>query len=328
MLRLETGDRQDAALRLYTRAGFRRCGAFGAYASMRPDAVVGSVFFEKPPGVEIRPIRGRFGAEISGLDLSHDLPDAAFRCIEQAWFDASFLVFRDLLMTPGQHIAFTRRFGPLHIMTPLHYNHPGHPEVMVLSNLEAGGKPLGIRRAGMGWHSDGEDKQIPNAGSFLYAHVAPPEGGDTLFADMYAAYETLSDIMKQRIAGKRARFSRVDMHHVHYPHEPALTDEQKRDRPDVYHPLVRTHPRSGRRSLYIGRWARDVEGMDPDEGRALIQELFAYASGEPFVYRHQWRVHDAVLWDNRCMLHSATPFDEARFTRLMHRTTLEGDVPA
>jgi len=327
MLRLETGDRQGAAMRLYTHAGFRQCNAFGAYAAMRPDAIATSVFFEKPVGVAIRPITENFGAEIIGLDLSHGLDDAAFRCIEQAWFDASFLVFRNLVMTPDQHIAFTRLFGPLHIMTPLHYNHPDHPEVMVLSNLEEGGKPLGIRRAGMGWHSDGEDKQVPNAGSFLYAHVVPPEGGDTLFADMYAAYEALPETMKQRIAGRRARFSRVDMHHVHYPHEPALTEEQKRERPDVFHPLVRTHPRAGRKSLYIGRWARDVEGIDPDEGRALIEELFAHASSERFVYRHRWRTHDAVLWDNRCMLHSATPFDERRHTRLMHRTTLEGDVP-
>jgi taurine dioxygenase len=277
--------------------------------------------------VEIRPIQGRFGAEIIGLDMSDELSDVEFSRIERAWFDASLLVFRDLDMTPEQHIAFTRRFGPLHIMTPLHYNHPGHPEVMVLTNLEEGGKPLGIRRAGMGWHSDGEDKRLPNAGSFLYAHEIPAEGGDTLFADMYAAYDELPEGTKRRIAGRRARFSRADMHHVHYPHEPALTEQQKRDRPDVFHPLVRTHPRSGRKALYIGRWARDVEGMDADEGRALIEELFAYASSERFVYRHRWRRHDAVLWDNRCMLHCATPFDEDRYTRLMHRTTLEGDVP-
>jgi alpha-ketoglutarate-dependent taurine dioxygenase len=278
-------------------------------------------------GVAIYPIKRRFGAEIVGLDLSDDLADAEFRRIEQAWFDASLLVFRDLVMTPEQHISFTRRFGPLHIMTPLHYNLPDHPEVMVLTNLEEGGKPRGIRRAGMGWHSDGEDKRLPNAGSFLYAHRIPAEGGDTLFADMYAAYDELPDETKRCIAGRRARFSRADMHHVHYPHEPALTEQQKRDRPDVFHPLVRTHPRSGRKALYIGRWARDVEGMDPDEGRALIEQLFAYASSERFVYRHKWRVHDAVLWDNRCMLHCATGFDESRYTRLMHRTTLEGDVP-
>jgi taurine dioxygenase len=277
--------------------------------------------------VEIRPMPGGFGVEVFGLDLSHALPDAEFRRIEQAWFDHSFLVFRDLAMTPEQHIVLTRRFGPLHIMTPLHYNLPGHPEVMVLTNAEKEGKPLGIRRAGMGWHSDGEDKRIPNAGSMLYAHVIPSEGGDTLFADMYAAYEQLPEETRRRIDGRRARFSRIDMHHVHYPHEPALTEQQKLERPDVFHPLVRTHPGSGRKSLFVGRWARDIEGMDPEEGRILIEELFAWASSPRFVYRHVWRVHDAVLWDNRCMLHCATPFDETRYTRLMHRTTLEGTVP-
>jgi len=270
---------------------------------------------------------GGFGVEVFGLDLSHELPDAEFRRIEQAWFGHSFLVFRDLMMTPEQHIALTRRFGPLHIMTPLHYNLPGHPEVMVLTNAEKEGKPLGIRRAGMGWHSDGEDKRIPNAGSMLYAHAIPPEGGDTLFANMYAAYAQLPEETKRRIEGRRARFSRIDMHHVHYPHEPALTEQQELERPDVFHPLVRMHPGSGRKSLFVGRWARDIEGMEAEEGRALIQELFAWASSPRFVYRHVWRVRDAVLWDNRCMLHCATSFDEARYTRLMHRTTLEGTVP-
>jgi taurine dioxygenase len=277
-------------------------------------------------GGEIRPIQGRFGAEIIGLDLSRDLPDAEFRRIENAWFDHSFLVFRDLVMTPEQHIALTRRFGALHIMTPLHFNLPEHPEVMVLSNVEADGKPLGLRRAGMGWHSDGEDKRIPNAGSMLYAHIVPPEGGDTLFADMHAAYDALPEGTKRQIEGRRARFSRIDMHHVHYPHLPPLTEAEKRSRPDVFHPLVRVHPRSGRRSLFVGRWTRDVEGIEPDAGRALIESLLAHASDERFVYRHVWRVHDAVLWDNRCMLHCATPFDEERYQRLMHRTTLEGEA--
>jgi alpha-ketoglutarate-dependent taurine dioxygenase len=286
-----------------------------------------SATIEAGQRVTIRPIQGRFGAEVIGLDLSRPLSGDAFRRVEQAWFDYSFLVYRDLVMTPEQHVAFTRRFGELHIMTPLHFNLPGHPEVMVLTNAVEEGKPLGLRGAGMGWHSDGEDKLLPNAGSMLYARHIPDEGGDTMFADMYAAYEQLPEATKQRIAGRRARFSRIDMHEIHYPHLPPLTEQQKRERPDVYHPLVRTHPRSGRKSLFIGRWARDLEGMDPDEGFALVQELFAYASGAQFVYRHQWRLHDAVQWDNRCMLHCATPFDETRYQRLMHRTTLEGDVP-
>jgi alpha-ketoglutarate-dependent taurine dioxygenase len=178
----------------------------------------------------------------------------------------------------------------------------------------------------MGWHSDGEDKRVPNAASMLYAHVVPPEGGDTLFADMYAAYDALPEATKRQIEGRRARFSRIDMHNVHYPHLPPLTEAERRSRPDVFHPLVRVHPRSGRRSLFVGRWSRDVEDMDPEQGRALIEALFEHASAERFVYRHVWRVHDAVLWDNRCMLHCATPFDEDRYQRLMHRTTLEGEA--
>jgi taurine dioxygenase len=276
--------------------------------------------------IEIRPISDGFGAEVIGVDVS-STTDEDFRRIERAWFDHSILVFRDLDMTPEQHIELTRRFGPLHIMTPPQYNLPDHPEVLVLTNLQEGGKAKGIRRAGLGWHSDGEDKKIPNAGSFLYAITIPDEGGDTLFADMRAVYEALSQETKDRIDGKRARFSRIDMHEIHYPFEPPLTEQQKLERPDVYHPIVRTHPRTGRKSLFVGRWARDIEGMDADEGFKLVQELFKFAVQPQFVYRHKWRLRDAVLWDNRCALHCATEFDEQRYDRLMYRTTLEGDVP-
>ncbi|MGH7120543.1 MAG: TauD/TfdA dioxygenase family protein, partial [Acetobacteraceae bacterium] len=224
--------------------------------------------------VRISPLEGGFGAEVLGLDLSEELQEPEFRRIEQAWFRHSFLIFRDLNMTPGQHIALTRRFGPLHIMTPLHFNLPGNPEIMVLTNAEEGGKALGLRNAGMGWHTDGEDKRIPNAGSLLYALQIPREGGDTLYADMYAAYAALPAAMQDRISGRKTRFSRIDMHKIYYPHLPPLTEEQKRERPDVLHPIVRTHPRTGRKALYVGRWARDVAGMDPEAGRALVAELF------------------------------------------------------
>jgi taurine dioxygenase len=161
----------------------------------------------------------------------------------------------------------------------------------------------------------------------LYARIVPPEGGDTLFADMVATYAALPDEVRGKIAGKRARFSRAEMHRINYPEMRPYTPDELRARPDVYHPLVRRHPRSGRVSLYIGRWACDIEGMPSDEGRALIQYLREFAQRDRFVYRHCWRDGDAVLWDNRCTQHCATSFDEARYTRLMHRTTLEGDAP-
>ena len=268
-----------------------------------------------------------FGAEIRGLDPALALDETTFRKVEQAWFDHSVLVFRDLDMSPEQHIAFTRRLGPLHIMVPLQYNLDGHPEIFVVGNAEEGGKAVGMRRAGMGFHSDGEDKAIPNAGSFLYAVQVPPEGGDTIFSDMYAAWDSLDPALRARLTGRRARFSRIELHHVHYPHLPALTEQQKRDRPDVWHPVARRHPRSGRTALYIGRWAVEIEGIPMEEGTALIADLCAHAQKPEFLYRHRWLPGDAVLWDNRCTQHCATPFDEERYTRRMHRTTLEGERP-
>jgi taurine dioxygenase/putative 2-oxoglutarate oxygenase len=275
----------------------------------------------------IRPLQGEFGAEVIGLDASSPLDASTFATLEAAWTRHGILVMRDMAMTPEQHIALTRRFGPLHVMQPMQYNLPGHPEIFVVSNVEDGGKALGMKRAGWGWHSDGEDKALPNAGSMLYALELPPEGGDTLFADMYAAYAALPDDVRATIAGRRACFSRVRLHHVHYPHLPALTDEDKRSKPDVWHPIARRHPKSGRTALYIGRWACEIEGLPEEEGKSLIAWLQEFATGDAFVYRHRWRLHDAVLWDNRCAQHCATPFDDEKYRRHMHRTTIEGEVP-
>lgn len=275
----------------------------------------------------IRPLCGNFAAEVTGIAPNLRVGDAGFASVEASWYRYPILVFRDLDMSPADHVAFTRRFGPLHIMVPSEFNLPGQPEVWVVGNAEADGKPLGLRGAGMGFHTDGEDKQVPNAGSFLYARIVPPEGGDTLFADMYAAYDALPESVKARIAGRRARFSRAEMHRINYPDMRPYTAEELAARPDVFHPLARRHPKTGRIALYVGRWACDIEGLPPAEGRALVTYLQEFARQDRFVYRHRWLDGDAVLWDNRCAQHCATPFDEARYTRLMHRTTLEGDAP-
>jgi alpha-ketoglutarate-dependent taurine dioxygenase len=277
--------------------------------------------------LEIRPLHGQFAGEVTGVAPDLQVDDATPREIEAAWFRYGILVFRGLDMTPAEHVAFTRRLGPLHIMVPSEFNLPEFPEVWVVGNAEENGKPLGLRGAGMGFHTDGEDKIVPNAGSFLYARIVPPEGGDTLFADMRAVYAALPDDVKRKIAGRRARFSRADMHAINYPNMRPYTAEELAARPDVYHPLVRRHDKSGDVSLYIGRWACDIEGLPKDEGRALVAWLQEFSRQDRFVYRHRWRDGDGVLWDNRCTQHCATPFDEARYTRLMHRTTLEGSAP-
>ena len=171
--------------------------------------------------VEFRPLHGNFGAEVVGIDSGLRVDDETFREIEAAWYRHPILLFRGWEMTPEQHIALTRRLGPLHVMVPLEHNLDGHPEVFVVGNArKEDGTPLGLRGAGMGFHTDGEDKPVPNAGSFLYARAVPPAEGDTLFADMYAAYEALSPEIRRKIAGRRARFSRAAMHHLNYPDLP------------------------------------------------------------------------------------------------------------
>jgi len=277
--------------------------------------------------LHLRPLHDTFGAEVSGVDFSRPVDEATLARIEDAWVRHSILLFRGVDMTPEQHVAFTRRLGPLHIMEPPQFNLPGLPEVLVVSNVEKDNKPIGMKRAGWGWHSDGEDKALPNAGSFIHARMLPPSEGDTLYADTYAAFAALPDEVRRTIMGRRACFSRARFHEVYYPHLGPLTEEQKKARPDVWHPITRRHPKSGWTSLYIGRWAYRIEGVPDDEAQELIDFLKDFATRPEFVYRHRWQVGDALLWDNRCTQHCATPFDDARYQRLMYRTTLEGEAP-
>ncbi len=283
------------------------------------------------PAFETRPLSEALGVEVLGVDPSGSLDDGDVAELRRLWLAHCILLFRGVDWTPEQHIAFTLQFGALYTMPGIasktSTNLSGHPEIMVVSNIKRAGKPIGLRRAGWGWHSDGEDKMVPNMGSLLHALKVPPQGGDTGFANTYKAYEALSPAIRKRIDGRRCRFSRTERHAVNYPNLPPLTDQEKRGRPDVWHPITRTHPETGRTALYVGRWAVEIEGIPKDEGRALIQELTAHAVKPEFTYTHRWKSGDAILWDNRCTQHRAMPFDDDTYERHMQRTTLDGDTP-
>lgn len=279
--------------------------------------------------IEIRPLTPTIGAEVKGIDLARPISDADFQSIHDAWLRHTILLFRGQAhISPADHIAFTRRFGILEMHTLPRFTHPDYPEIFVLSNAERAGKPVGAPKSGRHWHSDSHFLKEPSSGSFLLAREVPPEGGDTLFANMYAAYEALPAETKRIIDHARVRVSRVKAWPITYPDRPPLTEEEKAKLPDVVHPLVRVHPESGRPSLFIGGnvvW--EILDMDFEEGRRLLDELRRHATQSEFVYRHQWKIGDAILWDNRCTMHCATTFDESRYVRLMHRTTLIGGVP-
>jgi taurine dioxygenase len=277
----------------------------------------------------LTPLCGRFAAELSGVDLSAPMDEAVFDRIHEAFLAHSVLVFRNQHLTNEQHITFSRRFGELDIHPGRHWLLPEQPEILVLSNRgERGTKP--IVNGGAYWHSDMTYKAKPPLGSLLYALEIPPEGGDTLFADMYAAYESLDEETRARLGRLRAIHRYADRYQQMAKDDPArppLSTEQLAEIPDVQHPLVRTHPETGRKALFVNEgFTVGIADMAPAEGHALLQRLFEHSVQPEHVYRHRWRGRDLLMWDNRCTMHRATEYD-LRHTRAMHRTTIRGDAP-
>ncbi len=281
--------------------------------------------------IEVRPVSPALGAEVIGADLTRPDDDEQFEVIHKALLDHNVVVIRDQQITPADHAAFSARFGKLELHVLNQFLLPEQPEVLVLSNKRVDGVPVGLQDAGREWHSDLSYMQLPSLGSLLYALEIPPTGGDTLYANLYSAYEALSPDLRERIDGLRLRHSYADFINRRFQESamerPTLTAEQAAKVPTAIHPLVRTHPDTGRKALYVSpSLVAGIDGMENAEGQALLQELNDHATQPEFVYRHVWRLHDIVFWDNRCTLHQATAFDP-KYTRHMHRTTIRGDLP-
>jgi taurine dioxygenase len=276
--------------------------------------------------IETVPLSDKLGVEIRGVDIA-TIGDATFQEVKAIFDEHGVVLLRDQTLTPSQLRHFGSLFGPLETHTLLQYTLPEHPEIYVLSNLEENGKPLGAHNEGIGWHTDLSYKERPVMATMLYGIMCPPEGGDTLFADMSAAYDALPQHKKDQLDGLRIHHSYHRFMAARSDRAP-LTEEQKAKTPDVLHPLVRTHPATGRKSLFIGTGTVfGIEGMPDPEGKALVDELVEYATSEPFVLAHKWRVGDVVMWDNRRTLHTGTLFDDTKYNRHVHRLMVQGDVP-
>lgn len=273
--------------------------------------------------LELVPITDGIGTEIRGIDVTGDISDSDFERIYQAWIDTAVLVFRDQKMTPEQHIEFTRRFGEVFSYTRSEFNHVDYPEILILSNLTKDGKPIGSARSGRVWHTDGHYLSAPPVGSMLYALEVPPVGGDTWYANMYAAYDALPEHVKERIDDLKVVISRVQSRPYNYPDRPAPTEQERAEWIDVTQPLVRVHEVSGRKAIYAGGnvpWR--IEGMPVEESAPLVTFIQEFSVQPQFTYCHKWRVGDIVLWDNRSAMHRATYYDPVAYRRLLHRTTI------
>ena len=282
--------------------------------------------------LEVEPLGPVLGARVTGIDVS-DIDDATFEEIHAAWLEHPVLVFADQHLTPESQIAFSRRFGNLEVHISTDHLLDGHPEIVMISNKKENGRYIGGVSAGEYWHSDLSCKAEPTKASLLYALEIPSAGGDTEWADMYAAYDALPEATRRKIAGlrgihswNRMRNPRVEVPAMHRGDAAMRYGERAPD--DVHHPMVRTHPETGRKALYVSqRFTLGVDGLDYDEGQALLDELFAHQTKPEFIFRHHWTVGDLVLWDNRCTIHWAVRNYDPAEIRHMHRTSVAGDVP-
>jgi len=272
--------------------------------------------------IEVRPVGGALGAEIHGVDLSLDLPDRQFSEIREVFRDNGVIFFRDQKLTPEQHIAFAERWAPININR--FFTHvEGHPKIALVLK-----EPDQKRNIGGGWHTDHTYDIEPAMGSILYAHEVPQSGGDTMFASMYAAYETLSDGLKQTLNGLRARHS---SRHIFGPARAERKDDTvgriknpELANQDAVHPVVITHPLSGRKSLYVNpSFTLGFEGWTDAESKPLLDYLYAHASQPSFTCQFQWQPGSIAFWDNRATWHLAVN-DYQGQRRLMHRITVAG----
>ena len=281
--------------------------------------------------LSIQPISRACGAEVTGIDLTRPLQAQAVQQLHKALGENGILLFRNADLAPRQHIAFSRQFGPLETHVVGEFNLPEHPEVFVVSNVTEEGKLKGAVYAGQYWHSDLSYMKKPSLGSLLLCREMPEVGGDTMWANMVLAYDALSEVMKKFLSGLRAihDYSHAyDTYFAHLKERPPLTPEQRAKTPPVEQPMIRTHPVTKRKALYVNPgFTRGIVGMPKEESQPMLEMLFAHSTRPEFVYRHQWRINDLVFWDNRCTMHYALADYDFSVRRHMHRTTIAGDAP-
>jgi taurine dioxygenase len=274
--------------------------------------------------LKTRPLMANFGVEILDVDIVRAGGETVAEVV-RTFHRHGAILLRGQKLTQVDQIAFTKAFGEPAPNTRLEYVDPDHPEIYVISNKVVNGRKIGDYASGIGWHTDFSYGEKPAMCTMLYALETPPEGSDTLLADLCAAWNALAPEKQKAIDGLVIHHSYAALAEMRGH---ALTEYQKATLPDVYHPLVRRHPSDGRKALWVSTGTvRGIVGMPNPQGLALIRELVDFATQERFVYRHKWRVGDILVWDNRCTLHTGTEFDTTRYTRQVHRTWVVGERP-
>jgi taurine dioxygenase len=272
--------------------------------------------------VEIRKLGEAAGAEVVGLDLLAPWDDETRATVNQAFLDHLVLVFHGATMTPQEFMAFSRNFGTLQPHVARKYRHPEAEDIVMMTNVDKDGNfdEVGASR-GVGWHSDLSYDRVPARATLLHALELPDRGGDTRFANMYMAYETMPADLKRRITGLKAYFRYGGRNELSRGH---LSDEDKAT-PPVVHPVVRLHPETGRPSVYVNPYhALSIVGMEKAESDALLDDVFEWCDRPEFQWRHRWQPGDTIIWENRSAVHTATMDYPRNQRRIFMRATVRG----
>ncbi len=277
----------------------------------------------RPARFGLKRLSSALGAEVTGLDLTRELDAATVDALREAWHEHVILLFRNLDLTFEQHVAFSRHFGALddHAAIPK-FRHPDHPEILLVTNFESTGKRLPVGRQ---WHSDLSTTTRPAMGSLLYCRELPEVGGDTMFCNMYKAWDSLSPTMREMLDGRQALHDMTAARETRAARSQTELEDIRRRNPPVYQPIARVHDGSGRKALYVSEMTTvGIEGMTAEESAPLLEFLYRHSVVPENVYRHRWQVGDLMMWDNRSAMHIALSDYDASQRRMMYRTTLLG----
>jgi len=279
--------------------------------------------------IKITRLTPAFAAKIDGADLTKPVDDSTWAEIRAAFEEHSVLLFRGQPLDDEKQIAFSQRFGSLEVTRSMNpaagtpFARQSNLDIKTGDVIPPEDRRMVYQLANMLWHSDSSFKPVPSLCSLLSARIVPPEGGATEFASTRCAYPALPDGLKQRVKDA------VAVHDFSWSRDQVrpgfFTEKERAEYPPVRHPLVRRNPVNGREALFLGAHASHIVGLSVEDGRALLKELLEHVTQPQFCYRHEWQEGDLIIWDNRCVLHRATPFDTTRHKRLMQRTTVSGD---
>jgi taurine dioxygenase len=276
---------------------------------------------------ELRALRDDFGVEALGIDISRPLAPAIRDALVEGFHRHRILVVRGQTLSPEAHIAFSRNFGELEIHVLNEYHKAQYPEIFELSNIGPDGKPNAVHpdRGTLFWHTDASWRAKPALATILYGEKVPSNGGHTMFADMIGAYEALGRAERERYLSLRVLHDlNVSRRKAGYPD---MTEAQRREVPPVVQPLVRLHPPTGRKAIYLGSHGQEFLDMPEVESRGLMERIMNHCTEPRFIYEHVWQAGDLVMWDNRATLHRGTEYDTALEPRVVRRTVIKGDAP-